>query len=80
MILLKTLILLCIVTGLFILIYKNLDKLKVYALAVKEKITTLFFAVKTKIMNVCFVVKTFLEKYLKRQVNRYGNRNCECCS
>lgn len=65
MILLKTLILLCIVTGLFILIYKNLDKLKVYALAVKEKITTLFFAVKTKIMNVCFIVKNFFGKIFK---------------
>ena len=65
MILLKTLILLCIVTGLFILIYKNLDKLKVYALEVKEKITTLFFAVKTKIMNVCFVVKNFFGKIFK---------------
>ena len=65
MILLKTLILLFIITGLSILIYKNLDKLKVYALAVKEKITTLFFAVKTKIMNVCFVVKNFFGKIFK---------------
>lgn len=65
MILLKTLILLFIITGSFILIYKNLDKLKVYALAVKEKITTLFFTVKTKIMNVCFVIKNFFGKIFK---------------
>lgn len=65
MILLKTLILLFIITGLFILIYKNLDKLKEYAVKIKEKTITVYTGIKIKVMNVFFIIKNFFGKIFK---------------
>lgn len=65
MILLKTLILLFIITGLFILIYKNLDKLKEYAVKIKEKTVAVYTAIRIKVMNVFFIIKNFFGKIFK---------------
>ncbi len=65
MILLKTLILLFIITGLFILIYKNLDKLKEYAVKIKEKTIVVYTGIKIKVMNVFFIIKNFFGKIFK---------------
>lgn len=65
MILLKTLILLFMVTGLFILIYKNLDKLKEYAVKIKAKTIAVYTVIKIKVMNVFFIIKNFFGKIFK---------------
>ena len=65
MILLKTLILLFIITSLFILIYKNLDKLKEYAVKIKEKTIAVYTGIKIKVMNVFFIIKNFFGKIFK---------------
>lgn len=65
MILLKTLILLFIITGLFILIYKNLDKLKEYAVKIKEKTIVVYTGIKITVMNVFFIIKNFFGKIFK---------------
>lgn len=79
MILLKTLILLFIITGLFILIYKNLDKLKEYAVKIKEKTIAVYTGIKMKVMNVFFIIKNFFgERFLRRlPISRASSKESE---
>lgn len=63
----KTLILIALIIGAFILIYKNLNKIKAMYEAVKEKTKTIIHAVKIKVMNIFLSIKNFFgERFLRR--------------
>ncbi len=59
MILIKFLIFTAIILGIFALIYKYFDKIKVGYTKIKEKVQVVISIVKVKIMNVYIVIKNF---------------------
>lgn len=61
----KILILIALIIGAFILIYKNINKIKAMYEAVKEKIKTIIHAVKIKVMNVFLSIKNFFGRIFK---------------
>ena len=62
----KILILIALNIGAFILIYKNLNKIKTMYEAAKEKMKTIIHAVKIKVMNVFLSIKSFFGRIFKR--------------
>lgn len=61
----KILILIALIIGAFILIYKNLNKIKAMYEAAKEKTKTIIHAVKIKVMNIFFNIKNFFGRIFK---------------
>ena len=62
----KILILIALNIGAFILIYKNLNKIKTMYEAAKEKMKTIIHAVKIKVMNVFLSIKSFFGRIFKK--------------
>ena len=61
----KILILVVIIVGAFIYIYKNIDKIKATYEVVREKTKAIIQAAKIKVMNVFFSIKNFFGKIFK---------------
>lgn len=62
----KTLILIALIIGAFILIYKNLNKIKAMYEAVKEKMKAFIYTAKIKVINVYVNIKNFFGRIFKR--------------
>ena len=63
----KILILVALIIGAFILIYKNLNKIKAMYETVKEKTKAIIQVVKIKVMSVFLSIKNFFgERFLRR--------------
>lgn len=61
----KILILIALIIGAFILIYKNLNKIKATYEVVREKTKAIIHAVKIKVMNVFLSIKNFFGRIFK---------------
>ena len=61
----KILILIALIIGAFILIYKNLNKIKTMYEAVKEKIKAFIYTAKIKVINVYVNIKIFFGRIFK---------------
>ena len=61
----KILILIVIIVGAFIYIYKNIDKIKATYEVVREKTKAIIQAVKIKVMNVFVSIKNFFGRIFK---------------
>lgn len=62
----KILILIALIVGAFIYIYKNIDKIKATYEVVREKTKAIIQAVKIKVINVYMNIKNFFGRIFKR--------------
>lgn len=61
----KILILIALIVGAFIYIYKNIDKIKATYEVVREKTKAIIHAVKIKVINVYVNIKNFFGRIFK---------------
>lgn len=54
-----------IIIGAFVLVYKNIDKIKAACEVIKEKTKAIINNLKVKVMNVVIIIKNFFGRIFK---------------